>query len=144
MISKADYENYLQSAAWAATRLRRLNLAGHQCEFREELDWHPRHRVYGERCTETTRLEVHHLRYDTLGNESDGDLEVLCRFHHLVRHARGACEWCGEETVINDDAAVEIVKQAVSDYGGIENVTVDMLDVPHVCDYHDHMLSKDD
>jgi hypothetical protein len=143
-MTRADYEHYLQSADWAATRLRRLNLAEHQCEFREELDWHPKHgAIYGERCKETTRLEVHHLHYDSLGAERDEDLEVLCRFHHLVRHVyrRAVCEYCDEATVTDDGDAIDIVKQAVADYGGIDKVMVDALDVPGVCNACDHMLS---
>ena len=38
-----------------------------------------------ERCfLITDKLELHHKHYDTLGNEQDSDLEVLCEACHKV------------------------------------------------------------
>lgn len=52
-------------------------------------DWEPlRQRVFatqGRRCAVcgvTYRLEIHHLHYRTLGNESISDFRVLCHKHH--------------------------------------------------------------
>jgi hypothetical protein len=36
---KEDYRRYLQSPAWQATRERRLQAAGHRCEFRPEIGY---------------------------------------------------------------------------------------------------------
>jgi hypothetical protein len=76
MTSKADYRRYLQSPEWWARRARRLEVAGHQCEFREYVADHKGY--YRKRCTATADLQVHHLAYDRLGAERDSDLEVLC------------------------------------------------------------------
>ena len=35
-------------------------------------------------------LDAHHLRYDSMCNEPDSDLELLCRRHH-----RGLRDWAG-------------------------------------------------
>jgi len=144
-MTRAEYQRYLQLPAWRMTRDRRLALAGYRCEFRP--DFGPRDGL-GERCAEASRLEVHHLHYGSLGAEQHCDLEVLCRFHHLVRHVEKACcERCGESAVNNvtDDDAIEIVQARVDDYGGVvDHVTVEDLDIPEYCDYCDHVLTKDD
>lgn len=48
------------------------------------------YRVYGCRCTIGVQcagpLDVHHIRYDNLGDEPPEDLEVLCRLHHGMKH----------------------------------------------------------
>jgi hypothetical protein len=139
---KAEYQRYLQSAAWQATRGRRLALSGNRCEFRSLDEYFLKYE--GERCAATTDLHVHHLHYRSLGAEQDNDLEVLCCFHHLVREAEKAeCEFCGE-SAIDQDQAVEVVECAIEDYGGIENVSPECLDVPEICDACDRMLGKDD
>ncbi len=33
-------------------------------------------------CLITDKLELHHKHYDTLGDESDEDVEILCEFCH--------------------------------------------------------------
>lgn len=63
----ADYGEYLTSLDWQRRRTRALERANDTCE----------------RCgTWTRRLEVHHVRYDNLGNEEDDDLVVLCDICH--------------------------------------------------------------
>jgi hypothetical protein len=134
----------LQSAAWRNTRARRLLLAEHRCEFRR-YDSDPKHGgYYGDRCAATTKLEVHHLNYETVGAERDADLEVLCQLHHILRHVeRAKCERCGDAVFHHEADALSCVMNAVEDYGTVE-LTLDMVDVPDVCDYCDHMLTKDD
>ena len=144
-MSKAQYERYLQSPEWYATRDRRLVAAGFRCEFREYIVVDIKHDHYGRRCSETKDLQVHHLSYARIGAERDDDLEVLCRFHHLVRHvAATECEYCGEATVPFDADAIDIVEQALKEAGGIDKLELDNIDAPGVCDYHEHMLSKND
>jgi hypothetical protein len=70
------YRDYLNAPEWRERREHRLELSGFRCEYMTD----------GGRCTETECLEVHHLRYDTLGREADADLRVLCARHHDLTH----------------------------------------------------------
>lgn len=64
------YEEYLRSDHWKA----RSNVArvrdGHRCRD----------------CYSRENLDVHHLTYERLGEERNGDLITLCRGCHLARH----------------------------------------------------------
>ena len=42
--------------------------------------------IQGERCQTRSCLQVHHMSYARAGHESDGDLVVLCEYHHKLRH----------------------------------------------------------
>jgi hypothetical protein len=138
---QTDYQQYLRSPAWRATRVRRLAASGYRCEFVSETD-NPRH--CGARCGATTGLEVHHRHYRSLGVERDDDLKVLCGFHHLVTHVLGVeCERCGEATV-DETFAVELVREAIEDAGDIGKVELANIDVPGLCDYCDHVMNEDD
>ena len=128
VMTRAEYQRYLQSPEWRATRQRRLTAAGNRCEFCQDMghhkgDWH------GPRCTATDDLNVHHLHYDSLGAEQDTDLEVLCRFHHLVRHASNyECPTCCDAWSIPDDDAIEAVERAMEAAGGdIAEVTPEQV-----------------
>jgi hypothetical protein len=129
---KTDYRNYLASITWAERRRRRLIAAGHRCEFVPCCEFHddgPR----GPRCAVTENLEVHHRSYERLGAELDTDLEVLCRFHHRVRHCESAvCELCEEFIFAHQQDAIAWVEE--------------MGDWPpnDFCDYHEHVFTKDD
>lgn len=72
MAYSGKYKAYLQSPEWRATRERVLARAGLRCE---------RCQSYGD------GLDVHHLRYTSLGHEPDEDLEVLCRPCHNAADA---------------------------------------------------------
>lgn len=63
-----EYRDYLASREWAITRQAALARARFRCQ------------AVG--CLAVSGLEVHHLRYDSLGAEAWGDLVVLCRTHH--------------------------------------------------------------
>jgi hypothetical protein len=101
-LRKLPYPDYLRTAHWSHTRRRALLRAGRQCQRCEISD---------------VQLEVHHLTYDRLGRESEGDLIVLCRRCHgrehgdtedrcphclkavnaeLSRLYRGRCWYCGK------------------------------------------------
>ena len=116
-MSKRDYQRYLQSAAWQATRERRLDVSGHQCEFRPLLDWNPKHGGRYE-ARDVWRLVLSMSIIAITGASARSGMriwEVLCRFHHLVRHAtRTECVYCGEIIEIDDKTADEIVADVVS------------------------------
>ena len=121
-MEKNGYQRYLQSPQWGATGERRLTTAGHRCEFRPALGWGRKLGTqYGERCTTTQHLNVHHRHYRTRGAERAEDLEVLCRFHHLARHVTSVECDCGEIVQVDDNVTIEIVKEAIAGAGGIHS-----------------------
>ena len=142
---KAEYQHYLATPHWYAVRARRLAKADFRCEF-QPYDFDHGKGSYGERCPETARLEVHHRHYNSLGAEADKDLEVLCRFHHLVRTVLNIqCEMCCLNEVVSDEEeAIDLVKQAIEDYGTIDDVTLDCIDMPDMCAHCDDIFTKDD
>jgi len=68
------YEDYLKSRHWKAFRKQVIEESNHQCEM----------------CLVVFRrgLQLHHLHYLTLGNESRGDVKVLCKTCHSNLHAK--------------------------------------------------------
>jgi len=65
-VQSDEYNRVLNSVEWKIRRHRMIAAAG-GCE----------------RCYLITRkLELHHKHYDSLGNESDDDIEVLCAACH--------------------------------------------------------------
>jgi hypothetical protein len=68
------YDEYLSTPEWRRRRNRALMRASWHCEQ--------------PRCSSTVALQVHHRRYDHLGEERDGDLCVLCAAHHLGVHQK--------------------------------------------------------
>lgn len=73
------YREYLDSSHWESLRERKLSIGGRQCER------------CGRRAHLTAKgnwagLQVHHRTYDTLGDESLDDLEVLCSQCHESHH----------------------------------------------------------
>lgn len=64
------YVVYLHTEHWRITRIRMLKRAGRHCQ----------------QCGSTDRLQVHHLRYDTLWFECQADLRVLCKACHEITH----------------------------------------------------------
>jgi hypothetical protein len=145
-MSKDRYQEYLQSPWWQQRRQLRLEVAGHVCEFRPDEGWdHNIGTLYGERCNATRNLEVHHKNYRSLHAERDEDLEVLCCFHHLVRHITSVeCDRCGETIQLDDDVAEDMVREAIAgEDGNVRAVDPANIDVGGLCDYCDHMMSKD-
>lgn len=64
---RTDYYKYIESPAWQVKRQERLAFDGHRCAI----------------CHATENLSVHHLHYETLGNEDvQHDLISLCPNHH--------------------------------------------------------------
>ncbi len=71
-ITRVAYARYLKSKKWRAKRLYKITKSGHKCE---------------ECGIEKEKgLEVHHLNYASLGNESLTDLQVLCHSCHAKIH----------------------------------------------------------
>jgi len=69
--SDSAYADYLRRPWWRGLRQWKIDNVGGKCE----------------RCGSTLNLQVHHLTYDTLGEEMPWDLEVLCKRCHGKEHA---------------------------------------------------------
>ncbi len=63
---RARYNAVIRSKRWKLLKQARRNLTNNRCE----------------RCGRADYLELHHLHYQTLGNESLEDVELLCESCH--------------------------------------------------------------
>ncbi len=70
--TKERYERYLESKWWKQRQATAILQANGQCD----------------KCATTERLRVHHLTYERLGAELDGDLRVLCETCHRIEHSK--------------------------------------------------------
>lgn len=73
-----EYGFYIGSDAWRDVRKRVIRLDGGKCQ----------------KCGSTSGLECHHIHYMNLGNETEGDLVMLCHECHVkiteeARYIRG-------------------------------------------------------
>lgn len=78
-MTRAEYQEYLQSPWWKRVRAFMLDRANYTCQDCGL-------RLRGPDAT--TVLEVHHLFYARLGNEFAEDLVVLCTWCHGGRHEK--------------------------------------------------------
>jgi len=69
-VYKQSYSNYLESKQWSNIRKMILMRAKWSCE----------------KCDSMGHLDVHHLNYKTVFNESLKDLVLLCRSCHSKQH----------------------------------------------------------
>ena len=71
VIGKEQYQEYIKSKLWIATRERILKRDHYNCVL----------------CGASTNLRVHHITYENLGAEKDEDLVTLCNSCHGLVHA---------------------------------------------------------
>ena len=64
-----DYQKYMRSKEWKAKRQEKLEACDHKCEC--------------EGGCYRKATQIHHLHYDTLGEESMEDLQALCPKCHM-------------------------------------------------------------
>tara|TARA_R110000824_G_scaffold387601_1_gene582948 strand:+ start:110 stop:643 length:534 start_codon:yes stop_codon:yes gene_type:complete len=67
---KKVYHSYLNTKEWHDKRNKMLKYANYKCS----------------RCENTEKLQIHHLNYNTIGEESLSDLEVVCVSCHKIIH----------------------------------------------------------
>jgi len=67
---KKVYHSYLNTKEWHDKRNKMLKYANYKCS----------------RCENTENLQIHHLNYNTIGDESLSDLEVVCVSCHKKTH----------------------------------------------------------
>ena len=68
--TKEEYQAYLKSPKWQATRKRLYRAYEYKCAM----------------CGSPKNLNVHHITYENLGEEKDEDLTVLCQTCHSELH----------------------------------------------------------
>ena len=66
-----DYKKYMRSKEWKAKRREKLDACDHKCEC--------------EGGCYRKATQIHHLHYDTLGEESTEDLQALCPKCHMQK-----------------------------------------------------------
>lgn len=71
MSNKINYKAYMRSSQWKEKRQAKLEACNSKCECEG-------------RCTREA-TQIHHLHYDTLGNESMDDLQALCPKCHMQK-----------------------------------------------------------
>jgi 5-methylcytosine-specific restriction endonuclease McrA len=86
-----DYNQYMRSREWDHIRRQVLDRANGQCEH----------------CGERGLLQVHHLHYESLGNEDLDDLQALCEDCHSDADIERAEETQERMREIRDDWAEE-------------------------------------
>lgn len=70
-MTKNEYREYLKSDHWKQVRQKRIEMDNYRCYL----------------CDKSMGLNVHHLRYDNLGNEAvNEDLVTLCYKCHKMLH----------------------------------------------------------
>lgn len=74
------YMAYLRSAEWREKRKEFLELANYECE----------------ECGEKDGLQVHHLSYENIGDETEDDVQVLCRECHEDKELEKGTDMHGE------------------------------------------------
>ena len=70
VIPPPDYGRYIRSKAWKTKRIAFLKHFKHQCAL----------------CDSKEHLHVHHLHYQSVGNEKNEDVVVCCRRCHFIEH----------------------------------------------------------
>jgi len=71
-----DYDDYMKSPLWKLRRTRFIDSVDHRCESCGRPEEGPG----------GMGLDVHHEHYDTLGDESQDDVTILCRECHVDIH----------------------------------------------------------
>lgn len=78
MAISTEYRQYLQGPEWDKRRREALRLADYRCE----------------KCGEARPLQVHHLTYQRIFNESQADLQALCfPCHEWIHAGMGKRAW---------------------------------------------------
>ena len=70
-----DYEKYMQSATWRHRKLRFYAKHAKTC------------RICKKGPQRGVEIHLHHLSYESIGDEPDEDLMPLCQVHHDIVHA---------------------------------------------------------
>lgn len=75
-----NYQETLRSSRWSALKWRRILRAEFRCEGCGR-------KYRGRNVRSSMRyLQLHHVHYRTVGNESLEDVRVLCRLCHRLEH----------------------------------------------------------
>ena len=82
-----QYVAYLKTKEWATKRQEKLESVNYSCDRDVSLNYQRGKDGILRRIPDcNSRLQVHHLTYDNLGNGPLSDLIVLCEFHPEQEH----------------------------------------------------------
>jgi hypothetical protein len=101
---QGQYRKAIRSAYWKKLKARKIE-ADPRCNY-----------VFrGTRCKLSdpkSKLQLHHLTYDRLGQEHDDDVLLLCPFHHALIHlATLSCPRCNRPLFHTELHAVHFLKK---------------------------------
>jgi len=101
-MTREEYALYMLTAHWLGVTRWAQKEAGYRCQHVD---------CRGKRCTATAGLDTHHTKqgYRHLWNERPGDVQVLCRQHHIATHLtdpqKHGCAACGHPVFDTVDEA---------------------------------------
>lgn len=100
-MNKTDYQTYLNSQTWAATRTLAIHHHGDKCVCGQVAD------------------QIHHLNYERVGNERMTDLLPLCETCHSSYHKIEVLRLEGGKNsvrpVIDESETLDVLKKKVLD-----------------------------
>ena len=76
-----SYLAYLKSPEWREKRKEFIDLANNECQ----------------ECGCNEHLQVHHLNYDNIGDETEDDVEVLCKECHEAKELEKGTDLYGSD-----------------------------------------------
>lgn len=76
-----EYKAYLRSSEWRERRKEFIEEVNGECED----------------CGSKKNIQVHHLNYDNIGDETEDDVEVLCKDCHEDRELEKGTDLCGDD-----------------------------------------------
>lgn len=72
-----EYKQYLKSSEWKEKRKQFIEGVGSECE----------------RCGSKKNLQIHHKNYDNVFDETEDDVEVLCKNCHAQEELEKGKDW---------------------------------------------------
>lgn len=93
---KNNKSQYMKSEMWQSKRLEVLRRDNHKCVV----------------CNKKDNLDIHHISYENVGNESLDDLVTVCRKHHQLIHDRYGYDYHSRFPIVWDDNT----RHTMSDY----------------------------
>jgi hypothetical protein len=99
-------KNHYQSSYWQDLRAQARIRAGGQCERRIPSCDAPDGGSLHNRCDATTNLQLHHLHYDTFGQETLADVLLVCDdCHKTLEVMELCCDACPNPLFDNESDA---------------------------------------
>jgi 5-methylcytosine-specific restriction endonuclease McrA len=103
-VKRPNYQEYIKSRAWFAYRRHLIGVMGNCCEF------------CGSEPGNHNPLQLHHLTYKNLGNETFEDLFVLClscheEVHTWPKRKREVAEFAARQQPVRQQRLVKLLEE---------------------------------